>query len=211
MFITATGTEIGKTFVVSGLIRHCALAAIKPVVSGFDPTDFTASDPAILLRAMGRPINLEEIGEISPWRFRAPVSPDIAASREATSIDTEKVIAFCRSRFPCLVEGVGGVMVPLNERHTVLDWMSALRLPVILVAGTYLGTISHILTAHDCIKRRGLEMAALVLNRSSSSSAPPGELIPTLRNFLPDSRIVGLERDQQDFGPLAQALNFAAR
>ena len=211
MFITATGTDMGKTYVAAGLIRQCGLKAIKPVVSGFDPSDFALSDPAMLLRAMGRSINLDRIAEISPWRFHAPLSPDMAASRENSAIDFEAVIAFCRSQRPCLVEGVGGVMVPLDERHTVLDWMSILRLPVILVAGTYLGTISHILTAHDCIRRRGLEVAALVLNRSAPASATAGELMPTLANFLPDCPIVAIERDQQDFAPLAEILNFAAR
>lgn len=211
MFITATGTDIGKTFVTSGLIRHGGLRAVKPVVSGFDPADFAASDSALLLRAMGREVDLDAIAEISPWRFRAPLSPDIAASREGARLDFDRVVAFCRSQLPCLIEGVGGVMVPLDERHTVLDWMSALGLPVILVAGTYLGTLSHILSAHDCIARRGLDVAALVLNRSSPPSQPAGELIPTLRNFLPDCKIVAIERDQRDFGPLARALNCAAQ
>ena len=69
-----------------------------------------------------------------------------------------------------LIEGVGGIMVPLDERHTVLDWMSALRLPVLLVAGSYLGTISHTLTALHVLAQRNLDIAAVVV----SESAVPG-------------------------------------
>src|SRR2546423_9159197 len=80
VFITATGTDIGKTFVTAGLIRHIrgaggAVAAIKPIVSGFDPGAWQGSDPAILLAALGRPVALEEVERISPWRFQAALSP----------------------------------------------------------------------------------------------------------------------------------------
>jgi dethiobiotin synthetase len=77
VFITATGTDIGKTFVTAGLIRHIrssggAVFAVKPVVSGFDPDAWEKSDPAVLLAALGRPIALAEVEHISPWRFKAP-------------------------------------------------------------------------------------------------------------------------------------------
>src|SRR4051812_50230261 len=86
-FITATGTDIGKTFVATGLIRNMQatgrqVAAIKPVVSGFDPGAWHGSDPAALLVALGRPAELAEVEHISPWRVQAPPSPPIAARPE---------------------------------------------------------------------------------------------------------------------------------
>src|ERR1700739_947815 len=99
--------------------------AIKPVVSGFDPDQPLDSDPGLLLAALGLPVNPQEIDRISPWRFRAPLSPDIAAEREGRSIDVDTVISFCRNMIDqrhgvLLIEGIGGVMVPLDAERTVL-------------------------------------------------------------------------------------------
>src|SRR5215475_11670515 len=104
VFFTATGTDIGKTFVTTGLIRHFrgagrAVDAIKPVVSGFDPAAWQDSDPAALLTALGRPVTLDEAERISPWRFAAPLSPDMAAQREGRNIAFAKVVDFCRRAF----------------------------------------------------------------------------------------------------------------
>src|SRR5947207_13270097 len=86
VFITATGTDIGKTFVTAGLIRQIsavggAIAAVKPIVSGFDPDAWHASDPAALLAAVGRPAALREVEAMSPSRFKAPLSPVMASRR----------------------------------------------------------------------------------------------------------------------------------
>lgn len=163
-FVTATGTDIGKTFVTAGLIRHLRgegmkVSAIKPVVSGFDPLTAERSDPGVLLDALGEPITATTLDSVAPWRFAAPLSPDMAAAHEGRSIDFDSLISFCKksraaAQDAFFVEGVGGAMVPLDARHTVLDWMSALDLPAILVAGTYLGTISHTLTAHAVLAAR---------------------------------------------------------
>jgi dethiobiotin synthetase len=81
------------------------------------------------------------------------------------------------------IEGVGGVMVPLDGRHTVLDWMVALGLPLIVVTGSYLGTISHTLTALEVVARARLKVAALVLNDSGDGAVPLDETATTLRRF----------------------------
>ena len=67
-----------------------------------------------------------------------------------------------------LIEGIGGIMVPLDDRHTVLDWMTLLRIPIVLVAGTYVGTISHTLTALEVLVRRNLDIAAVVVSESEA-------------------------------------------
>ncbi len=161
IFITGTGTDVGKTYVAASLIRHLRqmgrlVDAIKPVVSGYDPAQPAASDPGVLLEALGLPVTEQEIDRISPWRFRAALSPDLAAEREGRRIDVDTVIKFCQTaieqrRDILLIEGVGGIMVPLDGERTILDVMMALRLPLILVAGSYLGTISHTLTALDAL------------------------------------------------------------
>jgi dethiobiotin synthetase len=192
-FVTATGTDIGKTFVTVGLIRAMRSSglrpfALKPVVSGFDMTRAAESDPGALLDAMGEAITEDSLNCIAPWRFAAPLSPDMAAAREGREIDFTALIAFCRqavrdARQPLFIEGVGGVMVPLDHKHTVLDWMKTLQLPVLLVAGTHLGSISHTLTALDVLSRACLEVAALVLNNSGNNPVPPEETSATLARF----------------------------
>ena len=194
LFVTATGTDIGKTFVTAGLIRALrragrAIDAAKPVISGFSMETLADSDTGALLTAMSRDLTAQEAERISPWRFTAPLSPDMAAEAEGKTIDFDAVLQDSRARMAAkpdvlLIEGVGGVMVPLDDRHTVLDWMEALTLPVLLVAGSYLGTISHTLSAVDVLTRRGLKIAALVVSETTGSTVSMDATITTLRRFV---------------------------
>lgn len=203
LFVTGTGTDVGKTFVAAGLIRTLlrsgrAVEALKPVASGYIAGS-PDGDPERLLAALGRAATPDAVAAISPWRFRAPLSPDMAAAREGASIDLDRVIAFCgdkvaRRRDVLLIEGVGGVMVPLHGRQTVLDWMAALSLPVVLVAGSYLGALSHSLTAIAALAGRGLDLAALVVNESPGSTVDLEETAATFARHVGEERIVTLPR-----------------
>jgi dethiobiotin synthetase len=209
-FITGTGTEIGKTFVTAALIRELRrrgrpVAALKPVASGFDPAQAAASDPGVLLAALGEPLSAETLNRIAPWRFRAPLSPDMAAARENRAIDFAALIAHSRNAIAeapstLLIEGVGGVMVPLDERHTVLDWIAALRIPAILVGGSYLGAISHVLTALDALRSRSLAIATLVVNETPRSSVALDETAATITRFA-DVPVITLPRLAQASAP----------
>ena len=210
IFITGTGTDVGKTFVTAALIRHCraagcAVAAIKPVVSGFDPAAATAaSDPGVLCAALGRAASLEEIERISPWRFKAPLSPDLAAAREGRTLEFHALVDFSRRAAAgaglVFIEGVGGVMVPLDATRTVLDWMSALRCPVLLVGGSYLGTISHTLTALQVLARRNLDIAAVVVSESAAPGAPLADTVATIARFADLIEVIGIPRCTADAG-----------
>jgi dethiobiotin synthetase len=192
-FVTATGTDIGKTFVTAGIVRALRAAgrevsALKPVASGFDPTLAGESDAGQLLQALGDAVTQENVARLSPWLFSAALSPDMAAGREGRSIEFSRLVAFCRGAAASrggtlLIEGVGGVMVPLDGTHTVLDWMKALEFRVIVVAGTYLGTISHTLTALDVLSRANQRVAALALNDSGNNPVPVEETRSTLARF----------------------------
>ncbi len=192
-FITATGTDVGKTYVASCLIRHWRaagrqVAALKPVASGFDLAAIETSDTGVLLTALGRPIRPSEIDRVSPWRFKAPLSPDMAAERENLRIDFDAVVKHSRDAIASaqdilLIEGIGGVMVPLTDKHTVLDWMAALNIPLVLVAGSYVGTLSHTLTCLDVLARHGLIVKAIVVNDTPGSPVTHQGTINTLRNF----------------------------
>ncbi len=203
LFVTSTGTEIGKTHVTAALAHQTvrtgrSLRVIKPLVSGFDPAAPEGSDPAVLAAAAGLVLETALDG-ISPWRYRAPLSPDMAASREGKAIDFAALTGFCQAALAgpeecVLVEGVGGVMVPLDGQHTVRDWIAALGIPALLVAGSYLGTLSHTLTARLALAGLGIPLQGIVVSESETAPVPLAETIAALRRFVPDTLIIGLPR-----------------
>ena len=187
LFVTATGTEIGKTLVAAALCHELRAAgrrvrALKPVLSGYDLATLAESDPGLLLASLGEAVTEEAVAEITPWRFAAPLSPDMAAAREGRRLDLGKILDFCRAAEgdPLLIEGIGGAMVPLDERHTVLDWIAELGAPALVVAGSYLGTISHTLTTLAAIRGRGVPIAGLVISESPESPVPLAETAETI-------------------------------
>ena len=203
-FVTSTGTDIGKTFVTAGLIRYLResnqpVTAFKPIVSGYDSSVAETSDPAVLLSALGRPVTADEVERIAPWRFRAPLSPDLAAAREGRRVDFEKLISFSRATIaaatgPLFIEGVGGIMVPLDGQRTVLDWMTALNIPLLLVVGGYLGTISHTLTALDVLAQRKLTVAAIVVSESERDTVELDDTVASITRFAGTAGVIGLPR-----------------
>jgi len=216
-FVTATGTEIGKTYVTAGILRAARAAgrplhAIKPLLSGYEAATAADSDPGILLAAMGKRVTPKNIAAIAPWRFSAPLSPDMAAARESRTIDVANLIAFCAQTIrlagrPVLIEGVGGAAVPLDATHLVADWIQALNLPTLLVAGTYLGTISHTITTAETLHMRGIRIAAIILNESPSQPVPPEETAATLTRYLHSPiHIIPRTYNDRSFAALAEAL-----
>jgi dethiobiotin synthetase len=212
IFITATGTDIGKTFVAAGLIRHWRAAgrkveALKPVVTGFDPFATTASDPGLLLAALGRPVTETEIERIAPWRFAAPLSPDMAARRERRTIHFDALVDFSRNAIAAnngalLIEGIGGIMVPLDDTHTVLDWITALQIPAVVVTGTYLGSLSHTLTTLDVLARHRIAVKSLVVNETAGSSVGMQDTAATLANFSSPIPLLTVSRRADDADPI---------
>lgn len=199
---------MGKTFVTAGLARALrrkvsAVRVLKPVISDFSPETADESDSAVLLRALGREPTLENIEDISPWRFAAPLSPDMAAAREGRVIDFDGLVDFCRAANTAnpdytLIEGVGGVMVPLTETHTVLDWIAALDIAALVVVGSYLGTLSHTLTALAAMRGRGVAVAGIVVSESEDQPVPLAETAETLARFAPDIPIQTVPRSTLD-------------
>src|SRR5262252_9313502 len=204
MFVTATGTDVGKTFVACGMIKHLrarglAVDALKPIVTGFDAHSVHTSDTGRLLAALGQALTPQQIAQVSPFRLRAPLSPDMAARIDGASIDFKALNAFCRSAIGChkdalIIEGIGGIMVPLDERHTVLDWMIELDLPAILVAGSYVGTLSHTLSALDVLDHNEIKVAAVVVNETPGSAATLADTADTIRRFAKNIAVFALPR-----------------
>lgn len=209
-FITGTGTDIGKTWLVCALLRHWRaerrnVAAFKPVLSGFDPDDPETSDAGALLAALGREASAAELDAVAPWRFAAPLSPDMAAAREGRRIDFEQLVGFTRRAAsadfcPTLIEGVGGVMVPLDETHTVRDWIAASGLPCVLVAGSYLGSLSHTLTALEALAKIGSGVTAIAVNETPDSTVPLDATLETLSRHAANIPLVGIARADPQAG-----------
>jgi dethiobiotin synthetase len=207
-FVTGTGTDIGKTYVTAGILRAAKAArriacAIKPVLSGYDPAAPESSDTAILLAAMGHPATVQNIAAITPWRYAAPLAPDMAAAREGKELSFAAITAFCETALQAatgmvLIEGAGGVLAPLTTGQTNRSLIVALGLPAILVAGTYLGTISHTLASAEALATRGIRLAVIVLNESILSPVPPEETAAAIRRFLPMTPVKIIPRDVND-------------
>lgn len=214
LFVAGTGTDLGKTHVACALLsaaraRGLRIDAFKPVVSGFDPDAPESSDPARLAAAIGRP---QAWAEISPRRYRAPLAPNLAARLEGETLVMSDLVADCQAWLAsrdvdlALVEGAGGVMSPMTDDATNLDLMVALGLPVLLVAGSYLGTASHLLTALEVLRARDLAIAAIVV--SESLNAPNlTQTVEMLRAFERQTPIIVAPRDADwDAGDVADLL-----
>lgn len=184
LFVAGAHTDIGKTHVACALLRAArarglTVDALKPVVSGFDFADWTESDPGRLIAAMGLSLSGAALDATSPWIFAAPLAPPMAAALEGKALTTSEVTRFCADRRTLadlfLVEGVGGVMSPLASDGLCLDLMRNLALPALLVGGSYLGAISHTLTALETLRAHAIPVAAVVVSEASDPTAPDFE------------------------------------
>ena len=195
LFVTGAGTDVGKTHVAALLTRGLRAAgrnvmAVKPVASGVGPWSepaFAASDTARLLAAQGLPLTRETVAACTPWRFLAALAPDMAARREGRSLSLGELLGFhahilatTPAQDLVLVEGVGGLMSPVAEDATCLDWIKAIDCSVLLVGGSYLGAISHTLTALETLGRHGREAAVVAVSESQDSSVELEETVAAI-------------------------------
>lgn len=197
VFVTASGTDIGKTYVAEALLGQWRakgrdVAVLKPVLSGYDAAEAADSDTGRLLTAAGVAITTESIDLVSPWRYAAPLSPDMAAAREGRSVPVDDVIAYCHAAIAeadeagmsLLIEGIGGVMVPLDDTRTVADLIAALGIPAILVGGSYLGSLSHTLTAYEALTSRRIAVDCIIVSETPDSDVALDETRDVLARFV---------------------------
>ncbi len=149
--VTGTDTDIGKTVFSAGLTAALQASYWKPVQSGLEgPTD---SDT--VARLSGRPVLPEA------YRLRLPASPHLSAECEGVEIDPAR-LTLPEVPGPLVVEGAGGLLVPLTRRILFLDVIAGWGVPVILAARTALGTINHTLLSLEALRARGLRVAGVV-------------------------------------------------
>jgi dethiobiotin synthetase len=167
LFLTGTGTGVGKTFVAIELLhwlrsRGIRAAGMKPICCG------DREDARRLLAASAEGISIEELNPV--W-LRSPVAPSVAAQIEQVEIDLGKIRNCFRNlseRFDTvIVEGVGGWLVPITADLFVGDFAKQLDLPVAIVAENRLGCLNHILLTLESVQRRGLVCTSVILNSAN--------------------------------------------
>ena len=199
LFITSTGTSIGKTYVTRLLLatdrqRHQKLTGSKPIISDWPSIneEIQHTDSGLILKALGRSYTPEAINQISPWRYSAPLTPSMAAIEEGKVIDVNALITFSRNQIQRaqsnnqihVIEGAGGVMSPIWETFTNREWILSLNCPCVLVVGSYLGTLSHTLTAIEALNQKNIPIMAVVFNEFNENSVFAEKTRETLATLI---------------------------
>ncbi len=215
LFVAGAGTAIGKTYVTCTLARQMraagrAVRAFKPVatgMAGLDDPAFQQTDTAQLLAAQGSPCDETTIAVCTPWRFAAPLSPDMAAAAEDRRLELAEIARWARSVIQLvsadtvvLIEGVGGVMSPIASDGLNIDLIAALACPAILVGGSYLGAINHTLTALAALRSRAIDVRGLVVNETAGSSVDFAGTLASLARFASDVTLIPLRRGEVVLG-----------
>ena len=215
IFVTGTDTGVGKTVVACALLRQWAAkgeraVGMKPVAAGIAAGCAVNADVAALAAAG----NIEApLSARNPFAFAPAIAPHLAAAEAGTAIDIERIAAAYRALAArsdrVVVEGAGGVCVPLDSRRDMLDVATALSLPVLLVVGVRLGCLNHALLSAQAIHARGLAAAGWVANLVDPSMARIDANLRTLELRLPAARVATLSWGRAhapQWGPGAAAL-----
>lgn len=187
-FVTGTDTGIGKTIVSCALLsaysaRGNAVIGMKPVVTGRVCGEWADVKAIVAASSIAAPREW-----VNPYAFIPPISPHLAAKQAGMEIDIEIICqAYCNLQKisdVVVVEGVGGIMAPLNDRNDVADMAYALDLPIILVVGMRLGCLNHALITEKVIQASGLKLAGWVANQIDPQMNSFDENLHTLKERL---------------------------
>lgn len=216
LFVTGTDTGVGKTYVSAGIARALTcrgvdVGVMKPAETGCRMRGgrLMPRDALLLIKSANvkDPLSL-----VNPYRFRRPLAPAVAAELEEKTIDPSKIIkAFQllsnRHDF-MIVEGAGGIMVPLSENYTYLDLAKKLGLPVLIVARPGLGTINHTMLTIAALRGRKIRIAGIVINCSLDRKSGPAEKSsPEVIGRMSNVRIMGTIRfDSRRFDHLLDGI-----
>lgn len=205
LLVSGTGTGVGKTWLVRGLARALArsgadVVALKPIETGCDPAP---RDAIAIAAACGRP---ELAGAPGFYRARAALAPYAATLEGEPAVDLAAIVQRIEalSAAITLVEGAGGVLVPLDEARDVLDLARAIGASIVLVGRDELGVLSHTLTAALAVRSRGLALAGVVLTEppAPDPSARTNAAILGARLGCP---VLGMPHARDDDDALADA------
>jgi len=200
-FITATGTGVGKTWLASALTTACVqrgkrVAAIKPIETGVDPDPLDALQ---LARACG---DLSLATATGLYRAKEPLAPYAIEKRGGPRVGSLRALAkrvreLALDADYAIVEGVGGVLVPIDREHTIADFAALLDLQTVVVARNSLGVLSYTLTALEALRKRNISVRAIVLNhveRTHSEDLSRTSNADVLADYFPRIPIVRVPR-----------------
>jgi len=179
IFITGTDTGVGKTYIAAGIaatLRETGVnvGVMKPAETGCRAKNgrLIPGDAFKLIQSSGV---RDALDFVNPYRFRKPLAPSVAARLEGKIIVPAKIISayreLSRSHDFMIVEGAGGIMVPLGDRYTYLDLARTMKLPVLIIARPGLGTINHTLLTVAALNRTGVDIAGIVINHGQDRSS----------------------------------------
>jgi len=202
IFVTGTDTGIGKTIVSATLARLLALSGLsvgvmKPVTSGCEERDgrLVSLDAELVCWGAGIPLTTES----APYLMKAPLAPSVAASLEGIEIDVAAIKAtyqrLAEQYDIVIVEGAGGLLVPVTGSFLMSDLAKELGLPILVVARPNLGTVNHTLLTTSCAAHLGLEVKGVVINRFPDEPDQAEETAAPLIESLCAAPLLGLLPD----------------
>lgn len=193
-FITGTDTGIGKTWVACQMLRFCnrlglRTVGLKPLASGSIVTTegLRNQDALDLQRASSVKLPYDII---NPFCYEPPVSPHLAASEVGEYLSAEKIIEGCQQGLQTetdilIVEGAGGLHIPLHDTQTLADFIQLLNFGVIVVVGIKLGCLNHSILTCESLKNRGIKTIGWIANCLDPDTLMVDEQIKTLKDYLP--------------------------
>ncbi len=170
LFVTGISTEVGKTVVSSILTEYLQADYWKPIQSG----DLHFSDT---MKVQSLVSNSKSVFHPERYRLQSPLSPHASAEIDGIQISLND-FELPQTENNLIVEGAGGLFVPLNEKDTVIDLIERLKLPVVLVSRNYLGSINHTMLSIEALKVRGIKIEGIVFN---------GEPTPATERFIEEN------------------------
>jgi dethiobiotin synthetase len=165
-FITGIGTDVGKTLVSAIFCEGLQANYYKPIQAG----SLATTDAHTVQNLVTKPITFYK----STYRFKLGASPHLAAQEENVVINLDEINT-PNTTNNLIIEGAGGLLVPINNTQTILDIIKKLHLPVVLVSQHYLGSINHTLLSYELLKANNITIAGIVFN---------GESNPSTENFI---------------------------
>lgn len=210
-FVTGTDTDCGKTYFTAQLIQYLTrqakrAVALKPVASGMREIDGLLQNEDVYQFQLVNPC--DGIDDTHFWRFNQPIAPHLAAASEGRTLDAQQVVAACQNavKETCdyvLIEGAGGLMAPLNGKETWIDFLLAIKIPVIFVVGIRLGCLNHALLTHQALLMNHIPCTGWVANCIDKDMLACAENIATLESMLSVPLLATLP-----FGGILESMNF---
>lgn len=200
IFVTGTDTGVGKTAVSCGLAAYlslrkgCNVGVMKPFESGNAASGREMTGDAWALKAASG--SADDIRDINPYNFKAPLAPEAAAMRENADIEVGRVTSayreLCGRHDVVIVEGAGGILVPIKEGYFYSDLMADLAAPVVIVSRLTLGTINHTLLSCRYLKAVGVAVSGVILNDMTGEKDIASETNPSMLEKYLEVPLLGI-------------------